>query len=157
MSEVDLTAVHGLTFEVAREKVLELLSAKEEFLRYAQRLWLHASADQVYLDLATADERKQAEDRAKKDGVPPSMVQVPSRDAIMRLAKKNARLMELGADQFLLQRTYLSPRKTFMLTQEQLAQLGKDDLDKLLPPNWETLDAVKKSAALRQSARFSAV
>jgi len=134
---VDLTEVHGLTFEVARDDVLKMLDAKVAILTRASQAWTDASTDEKYLEAQTVDERKKAADKARSEGLPPQMAPAPPQmAAIVRISKKNARTMRQSADQWAILRKYLSARAVFVLNQEQLTSLAVDDADKMFPPDW---------------------
>jgi hypothetical protein len=142
MEATDLTAVHGLTFEVPREKVIEMLDAKIAFLQSAAAAWEQAATDEEYLDKQTADEKKKAHEKAKSEGMPPQMAPAaPQKEALQRISRKNVRTMQLGAEQWRVQRQYLSSRAVFTLTAEQLMQLSVDEADKFYPPQWKGLTA----------------
>ena len=95
---VDLTEVHGLTFEVARDDVLKMLDAKVAILTRASQAWTDASTDEKYLEAQTVDERKKAADKARSEGLPPQMAPAPPQmAAIVRISKKNARAPAMRA------------------------------------------------------------
>jgi hypothetical protein len=138
----DLTEVHGLTFEVPRDKVLGMIDAKIAFLKRAASAWAEAAADEAYLEAQTAEERKKAVDKAKAEGIPPQMAQAAmKKDALVKISLKNVRTMQAGAAQWQVQRDYLSQRPVFTLTQEQIVSLAVDDADKMFPPDWKGVTA----------------
>jgi hypothetical protein len=137
MDKVDLTHVHGLTFEVPREQVVGLIDAKITFLKNLVEVWESVPTNEKYLDQQMGEEINKAKNAAVASAMPAAMAAPPPKLVqLQAIAKKNARNFRVAVVHWETQKKYLSNRDVFTLTQEQLMQLSADQVDALFPPLW---------------------